>query len=74
MQTDPDGSQMATDNLSCPLPTIDMQASDDSWQVIVSRGRNDICIRGFKAQKNASQDAVEYRDQLKVVWGHARLL
>lgn len=28
-QTDPDGSQMATNNLSCPHPTKGAQTSDD---------------------------------------------
>lgn len=44
VQTDPDGSQMATDNLSCPRPTKGAQTSDDFWQIMVSRGTNDIYI------------------------------
>lgn len=48
VQTDPDGSQIAADNLSCPLPTKGAETSDDSWLVMVSRGRSDICIHAMK--------------------------
>lgn len=44
VKTDPDGSQMATDNLSCPRPTKGAQTSDDFWQIMVSGGANDIYI------------------------------
>ena len=50
VQTDPDGSQMATDNLSCPFPTEGAQPSDDSWLVGFSGGRNEICIGNMKSQ------------------------
>lgn len=40
---------MATDNLS-PHPTNGAQTSDESWLVMISRGRNDIYIYAMKSQ------------------------